>query len=55
MDTGHLDFSGNFLKPKMTWESCSEALSPPLTCGDATLSILYKCGTVSVTGMGPMP
>lgn len=47
INTGYLDSPHNFSRPKMTWESCSEALSGPLTCGDAVLSNIYKRGSVS--------
>ena len=44
-NTGHLDFTRKFRALKLTWESCSEPLSGPLTCGNVGVSILYKCGS----------
>lgn len=51
MNTGQLDFTRKFRRRKMTWESCSEAPSPPLTCGNVILSILYKCGSMAACAL----
>lgn len=47
MTTGQLDFTRKFRMLKLTWESCSEALSARLTCINVSVSIIYKCRSSS--------